>query len=133
MAKAGHLTTGQGFRIKLVNQNLEFYEKTVQPKGLDGGDPINITTNDNTEKESQAPRKLSTDTDAQITHTYNAADKALYEAAVNQSDDILQIFSDDSTEAARPGWLRSFTPESAEKGSQPMATSIFSFYGEAAT
>jgi len=131
MAKDGHYTDGHGFRIELVNQGLVFYEKSVQIGGSEGGDPINITTNDNTAKHTFAPPALTEDTPIQLVCTYDDTDLASYKAAVDQSDDILVTYPDDSTEAAVPGWLRSFIPDNAESGSQPTATAIFQPQGEA--
>lgn len=130
MANALHLTDGQGIRIVLVNQGLVFYEKSVQPSGVEGGDPINITTNDNTAYESQAPRTLRMRMQSQSVVTYDSTDKAAYEAAVDQSDSIRIDYPDDTTELY-VGWLRSFIPDSAENGSQPQATAIFEYEGEA--
>jgi hypothetical protein len=131
MAKQGHITDGHGFRIELVTQALVFYEKSVQPGGSEGGDPINITTNDNTDKHTFAAPTLTTDTDAQLVCTYDQTDLADYLAAVDVSDTIVLAYPDDSSDAARPGWLRSFIPDSAETGAQPTATAIFAFEGEA--
>jgi hypothetical protein len=130
MAKEGHFTDGAKFRITLVNQALGMYEKTVQPGGTEGNDPIDITTNDNASLRSFAAPCYAQYTPAQATVTYNAADKAALEAAVNTSDTIRVTYSDDTTED-REGWLRSFVPDSASQGDQPMATITLEFEGEA--
>jgi hypothetical protein len=131
MANATHYTDGHGFRIELVNQGIVFYEKSVQIPGSEGGDPINITTNDNTAKHSFAPPALTEDTQAQAVVTYDSTDELAAKAAVDQSDDIQVTYPDGSTAATFSGWLRSFIPDNAEGGAQPTATIIVQPQGEA--
>jgi len=130
MAKAGHFEDGLGIRIVLVNQALVFYEKDVTPSGLEGGDPINITTNDNTAQHTQAARTLSIPTQASATVTYDVSDEAAYFAAVDVSDDVRTDYPDDTT-TLEAGWLRSFIPNQTQEGEQPTAAVVFEFQGEA--
>ena len=130
MAKDGHLTDGHGIRIELVNQGVVFYEKNVTPSGTEGNDPIDITTNDNTSQKSFAPRTLTQPTDVNAEVTYNKADKDAASAAVDQSDQILTTYPDDTTDLDS-GWLRSFIPNQAAEGEQPTANIVIAYQGEA--
>lgn len=132
MANATHLQDGAGFRIVLVNQGITLYEKSVQPRGEEGGDPIDITTNDNTSRKSFAPPKWTEPTPSQAVVTYSGTSLDALRAAVDVSDDIRIEYPDDSTDDAEPGWLRSAIPENAEPGAQPTATVAIAYYGEAA-
>jgi len=130
MAKDGHFTDGYNCRISLVNQGITVYEKNVTPPGVEGGDPINITTNDNGDFQSFAPRSRKQKTPAQSEVTYNDTDLDALEAAVDQSDDILRVWPDDSTKL-ESGWLRSSIPNQTQEGEQPTTNLTFEYQGEA--
>jgi hypothetical protein len=130
MAKDGHFTDGHGIRIVFVNQAITVYEKNVTPGGTEGGDPIDITTNDNTSQRSQAPRTLTAPTATSAEVTYDETDLAALEAAVDQSDQIRLEWPDDTTRAAS-GWLRSVIPNQASEGEQPTAAIVIEYQGEA--
>ena len=130
MAKDGHFTDGHGIRIVFVNQGISVYEKNVTPGGTEGGDPINITTNDNASQHSQAPRTLTMPTATSAEVTYDEVDFAALEAAVDQSDQIRIEWPDDTTRVSS-GWLRSVIPNQASEGEQPTANITIEYQGEA--
>jgi len=130
MAKAGHFTDGYNIRISLVNQGITVYEKNVTPDGVEGGDPINITTNDNGDFQSFAPRSRKQRTPSQSEVTYNETDLDALDAAVDQSDDILIVWPDDTTRL-QSGWLRSNIANQTSEGEQPTTNLTFEYQGEA--
>lgn len=129
MAKLGHFTDGHGIRIVFVNQAITVYEKNVTPGGTEGGDPIDITTNDNTSLRSFAPPTLATKTATSAEVTYDETDLAALEAAVDQSDTIRIEWPDDTTRS-RAGWLRSVIPNQAAADEQPTAAITIEYEGE---
>jgi hypothetical protein len=130
MAKADHFTDGHGIRIVFVNGGVTVYEKNVTPGGIEGGDPIDITTNDNTSLRSFAPRTLATETPINLEVTYNQTDKAALEALANTSDDIRTEYPDNTTELTS-GWIRSVIANQATSGEQPTANLVVERQGEA--
>jgi len=130
MANTDHLTDGHATRVKLVTGNIVFYEKSVTPGGTEGGDPIDITTNDNTSQKSQAPRSITSPTSTSATVSYDKADKVAAEARINVLDTVLVTYPDDTTNI-RAGWLRSFIPNEMSEGEQPTAAVVFEYQGEA--
>jgi hypothetical protein len=130
MSKDGHFTDGHGIRIVFVNQGIMVYEKNVTTSGSDGGDPIDITTNDNVAERSFAPPTLKKPTPTSSEITYNLADLDALKAAVDQSDSIRTEWPDDTTEA-KIGWLRSIIPNQAAADEQPTAAIVIEYEGEA--
>lgn len=101
---------------------LKFWEKTVTPPGLDGGDAIETTTMHNTTWRTMWFRSLITLTDVETTVAY---DPASYESTeiqgiINTNLEITVEFSDDST-LAFWGALRLFEPQETQRGEQPEA------------
>ncbi len=130
MAKDGHFTDGHGTRVVFVNQAITVYEKSVTPGGTEGGDPIDITTNDNSSQRSFAPPSLTSPTPTSSEVTYDETDLVALEAAVDQSDDIRIEWPDDTTRA-KSGWLRSIVPNQMTAGEQPTAAITIEYEGEA--
>ena len=130
MSKASHFTDGHGIRIVFVNQGITVYEKNVTPGGKEGGDPIDITTNDNVSLRSFAPPVLGRLTPTNVEVTYDKADLDALKAAVDQSDDIRTEWPDDTTDV-QSGWLRDVTPNQTQSGEQPTATLAIEYQGEA--
>jgi hypothetical protein len=98
-----------------------FWEKTVQPPGLDGGDAIETTTMHNTAYRTMAPRQLVTLTEM---NTVAAYDPDIYNnilSLLNVEDTITVRFPDGST-LAFFGFLRTFEPAELSEGEQPTAT-----------
>ena len=112
-----------GFSTKITlgaDASIEFWEKTVKPPGVDGGDPVETKTMHNSDWETFAPRSLKRLTEVGSRVAY---DPDLYDeltSRVNSEDTITVTFSDAST-LAFFGYLRSFEPADCEEGTQPEA------------
>lgn len=109
--------TGEG------HDNIKFFEKSVQPPGIDGGDPIDTTTMHNSTWRTFAARSLKTLTDLTVTAAYDPAvlDTAELQAVANLETTVTVTFSDGST-IAFFGYLRSFEPTEMAEGEQPEGT-----------
>lgn len=101
--------------------DISFWEKTVKPPGIDGGDAIETTTMHNVDWRSMAPRALKTLTDSDLTVAYDPAvyDQIVLQINVNQ---LITVHFPDGSELDFWGFLRVFEPQDNEEGSQPEAT-----------
>ena len=113
-----------GYSTKIAfaaDPDVSFWEKDVQPPGLDGGDAIETTTMHNTTYRTFSARSLATLTEMSSTVAY---DPDLYDEAlalINVEGSISVHFPDLST-LDFFGYLKSFAPSALEEGSQPVAT-----------
>ena len=112
-----------GFSTKLAcaaDPDIAFWEKTVQPPGLDGGDAIDTTTMHNVTYRTMAPRQLVTMTASEITAAY---DPVLYTSILN----ILNVETSwtchfpDGSKLDFFGFLQKFEPSEHSEGEQPEA------------
>ena len=114
---------GDGYTCRIAfaaDPDVSFWEKTVQPPGLDGGDPVDTTTMYNAQVRTMASRALITMTPLQITAAY---DPKVYDqilALVNVEGAITILFPDDAT-LDFFGFLQKFEPEALKEGEQPTA------------
>ena len=125
-----HLDDGYQTLISFaVNPQASFWEKSVKPPGMDGGDPIDTTTMHNQTWRTMAPRQLVSMTELNLTVAY---DPVLYDAAtvagsalnlLNQKTTVNVTFPDGSV-LAFYGFMRSFDPTPLEEGAQPEATMV---------
>lgn len=112
---------GNGHSTKVTiagDPNIDFWEKTVQPPGLDGGDEIDITTMFNTTWRTKISRALIDMTPLSLTAAY---DPVVYNQAVqmiNYETTITVAFPDGST-LAFYGYLKTCTPQDMQEGEQP--------------
>lgn len=104
-----------------ADTDVSFWEKTVQPPGIDGGDAIETTTMHNSTYRTMAARALKTLTQSALTVAYDPKVYPQIVALCNVETTITVKFSDGST-LAFYGYLRTFEPDSMEEGSQPEAT-----------
>lgn len=117
-----------GFPTKITiedDPDISFWEKTVQPPGLDGGDKIDISTMHNTTYRTYIPRSLKELTDGRCRVAY---DPDIYDeilARINVNDVITITFPDGST-LAFWGFIRTFEPQEIAEGGQPEADVQFS-------
>jgi len=105
------------------NPTVKLFEKSVQPPGLEGGEPIPQTTMHNVTWHTQDSQDLITLTPITFTCAY---DPAVYDQVlllVNNVQVITITFSDGSTVAIY-GWLKSFTPNEMSPGVQPDAVCV---------
>jgi hypothetical protein len=104
-----------------ANTSVSFWEKTVKPPGVDGGDPIQETTMHNTAWRTMAPRALKTLTESTCVCAY---DPNLYNqivSLINVRTSITVHFPDGST-LVFYGFLQKFEPSEMKEGDQPEAT-----------
>lgn len=102
--------------------DVSFWEKTVTPPGIDGGDAIETTTMHNDIWRTMAPRRLKTLTDASITVAYDpAVFTQILDNLINQEGSITIHFPDGST-LDFYGYLKTFEPGENTEGEQPEAT-----------
>ncbi len=115
----------EGFSTKIAFSRLaaaSFWEKTVQPPGVDNGEPVDITTMHNIAWRTRNPRVLKDLTP----HTTKAAyDPNFYNQIVNTlvgaKGSVTVRFPDGST-LDYYGYLQKFEPDQIEEGKQPEAT-----------
>lgn len=101
--------------------NIEFWEKSVTPPGLDGGDEIDTTTMHNDDWRTNAPRALIRMTPFTTTAAY---DPSIYTAAlalINRKDTVTVRYPDGST-LAFYGFLKTIEFSELVEGTQPECT-----------
>ena len=113
-----------GYSTKIAfaaDPDVEFWEVSVTPPGLDGGDAIDQTTMHNTTVMTKAAQSLYETTDGSATVAYDPLVYDSIRALVNVEGAITYHFPDGSTESEY-GFLKSFTPNENSKGSRPEAS-----------
>lgn len=104
-----------------ADADVDLWEKTVQPPGVEGGDEVDTTTMHNETWRSRAARALKTLTNSSMTVAY---DPAVYDqilSLINVNGWITVHFPDGST-LDFVGFLKNFTPNDLSEGAQPEAT-----------
>lgn len=104
-----------------ADTDLEIYEVTVQPPGIDGGDPIDSTTMHNSAWRTMCPRQLKTMTEFQITGSYDPIIYTNLDALINVETTGTVTFPDGST-LAFFCFLRSFEISEHTEGERPIVT-----------
>lgn len=123
-ANPAGIKLNDGYRCLVTfatDTNIEFWEKTVTPPGLDGGDPVETTTMHNNTYRTMGSRALKTLTEISVTAAY---DPQLYVAAlalINVETTVTVTFPDGST-LAFYGFLQKFEPDALQEGEQPEVT-----------
>ncbi len=113
-----------GYSTKIafaIDPDISFWEKTVTPPGMDGGDEIEFTTMHNSTYRTFQPRALVTLTECSVTCLYDpdAYDEILN--MMNVPNSITVHFPDAST-LDFFGYLKTFELGDNEEGSPPEAT-----------
>ncbi len=103
-----------------LDTTIEFWEKTVKPPGIDGGDTVETRTMHNTTWETFAPRSLKRMTECTTRVAYDPLMYTEIVSAINRRDTITVRFADGST-VAFYGYVKSFEPADVEEGTQPEA------------
>lgn len=106
-----------------ADADVSFWEKTLQPPGLDGGDPVETTTMHNTTWRTFGPRALITTTECSVVAAYDPDVYNQIIAILNVRGAITVHFPDGST-LDFYGYLRTFDPQSCEEGAQPEANIV---------
>jgi len=115
-----------GFKTTITfaaDSDVSFWEESITPPGIDGGDPLPTTTQFNNAWNTTDPRSLKTLTDVSVTAAY---DPIVYDqiiALVNVSNLITIAFPDGSSLDFH-GFLRSFTPGELVAGTPPTAAIV---------
>ena len=105
------------------NATVALYEKTVTPPGLDNGESVDTTTMHNVDLETSAPQGLNKVTDGGMECAYDPAALTALLALVGVEDDLTYHFPDGSSWTDR-GYLKKFTPNQVQRGTQPTATCV---------
>ena len=103
-----------------ADADISFWEVSVTPPGIDGGEPINTTTQFNSAWRSMAPRALKTLTPMQVSAAYNPK---LYDeilALVNVVTSWTITWPDGAT-LDFFGFLQTFAPQQIQEGTMPLA------------
>jgi hypothetical protein len=113
-----------GFKTLIAfaaDPDISFWEKSVKPPGIDGGDAIDETTMHNTAWRTRSPRALKTLTDSTVTAQYDPKVYTQIEALVNVRGAITVHFPDNSS-LAFYGFLQKFEPGELKEGDPPEAS-----------
>jgi len=101
-----------------LDDDIEFWEKEVQPIGFDGGDAVDTTTMHNTTVRTKASRTLIDVTEATTNAAYDPGVLDSILAILNVETTWTITFPDGSTWAFF-GYLRVANPQSVAEGAQP--------------
>lgn len=101
--------------------DVSFWEKSVTPPSIDGGEPIDTTTMHNSTFRTKASRSLKEYGDCTLVAAYDPVCYTQCLALCNVETIITVTFPDGSTLAFH-GYLQKFEPNALEEGSQPEAT-----------
>lgn len=113
-----------GYQVLIApaaNPAIQFWEKTVTPPGIVGGDIIDITTQHNADWRTGAPRSLRTLSPITLSVSYNPAVYDNILDILNSNGWWTITFPDGST-LDFVGALTQFTPGALAEGSPPEAT-----------
>lgn len=114
----------EGYSVKhtfAADPTIELFEKTVKPPSLDGGEPVDQTTQFNETWETVSPRSLIKMGPSTFKCAYDPSAYTAIQSAINRQDTCTTTFGDGST-LAYYGYLQKFEPEDMEIGKQPEAT-----------
>lgn len=101
--------------------DIDLWEKTVKPPGLDGGEKVETSTMHSIAYRTFGPRELITMTPASMLCAYDPIVYDQIVAIINDETTITVTFADGST-LAFYGYLQKFEPTDCAEGSQPEAT-----------
>jgi hypothetical protein len=104
-----------------LDTNIEIWERSVTPPGIDGGDEIDVTTMHNTVWRQTHPRQLKTLTEFSFSGMYDPIVYTSILAMINRKQTFTVRFPDGTT-LAFYGFLKSFQPSELVEGSTPEAT-----------
>lgn len=98
----------EGYRVTIAfaaKPAVQLWEKSVKPFGIDGGDPIDFTTQHNTDVMTQRPPHLKKITEITFTAGYDPDAMTDLMAMVNNEDSITVHYPENSTHSFF-GWLQ---------------------------
>lgn len=107
----------------LADPDVSFWEKIVQPFGLEGGPPIEQTSMHNVAFTTKRAQHLI-DVEAGASEvSYKGAIYDQIKALIN-TETVITYKLPDNTKWCKHGYLRSFKPTRNSKGNQPMANIV---------
>ncbi len=126
---AGNRPMPNGFQTLIAFQlapALAFFEKAVTPPGMDGGEPIDITTMWNNRSRTKAPRALIEPTNASMRVGYDMAalDPGVVATTIEDlinDNQMITVHYPDTSQYSFWGWLKTFIPGEMEDGVFPEA------------
>lgn len=122
------LTNGHQVTITFASDpNVSLKEVTVQPPGLDRGEPIETTCQHNGSDRTFAARKLLTTTPLSSSCKYDPAYLSSIRTLMLLESDTVTIEFPDGVKWSSYGVLRSFTPQEMSEGSLPLADIVVDF------
>lgn len=101
-----------------LNPSIDFWEKSITPAGMDGGDAIQQTTMHNTVFRTSAPRQLITLTEVNVKAAYDPLVRSDIQALINKPTTITERYFDGSTQAYY-GFLKMVKFGELVEGTQP--------------
>ena len=114
----------KGFRTKISfasDPNVTFWEKTVTPPGMEGGDKVDTSNQFNATFRTAAPQGLIELTDSGTKVAYDPSVMDEIQALINVRDTVTISYPDNDTYAFF-GYLKSFIPDEMTEDTQPEAT-----------
>ena len=104
-----------------ADTDFSVWEKTTTPPPLEGGDPIDQTTQHNVDYMTKFPQQLIDVGEATFTAAYDPASYTQALALINVQTVVTYTFYDGST-LCFYGYLKTFAPGTQQRGTQPEAT-----------
>lgn len=104
-----------------ADTDISFWEKSLKPPGLDGGDPVPTSTMWNNTYNTFNPRQLKTMTESTVMAAYDPAVFSQLLAVINVKTTITFRYPDGTT-LAYYGYVRSAEPSEIVEGAQPQLT-----------
>lgn len=101
-----------------LDPDIQLWEKTAQPPGIDGGDGIDVTTMHNVEWRTMAARVLKKLTDSKFSAGYKGASFEQVNDLCNRETTITVILPNGS-KIAFYGYLKSAEPGDHSEGEMP--------------
>ncbi len=117
----------EGFHVHITIAgfpNISFWEKDVQGFGIEGGPPVDQTTQFNVALRTKWPRQIYDLDPIACNVAYDPGLMPSIILAINRNDTITVTFQDGST-GAFWGYLNSFKAGPMVEGQQPMAQVVF--------
>lgn len=117
----GYVQMDDGHSTLLIidaDPDIPFWEKTVKPPGVDGGDPIETSTMHNSVWRTQVSRSLKTMTPCNLTAAYDPEIWCLIPDQVNAEGLMVVVFPNGDL-VGFYGFLQSFEPQDHLEGAQP--------------
>lgn len=115
---------GDGYKTTItfaVDPNMEYWEKSVKPPSLDGGDPIMTPSMHNDTWVTKHPRRLIDMGEVTVTCNWDPVMYVSALAILNVATTITVTFPNGAT-LAFYGYLQKFEPAELQDGEEPEAT-----------